>query len=539
MILAWILGILMFSGLISWMVGGLHKNAPRWISLTALLLNSMLLIITWVKCMPLADLNLNNQWFLEFNREWIPFFGIRFHLAMDGLSLLLLLLTNLLGILSVLISWKEIKHRIGFFHFNILFILAGISGIFLAEDLFLFYFFWEVMLIPMYFLIAIWGHENRVYASYKFFLFTQGGGLLMLLSILGVYFHHAEITGIYTFEIMELVKHSSTSSLAGLFMAGFLIAFGVKIPAIPLHSWLPDAHTEAPTAGSIILAGLLLKTGIYGLIRIVIPLFPDLSLSIAPFAMAIGVVGILYGAKLAFAQTDLKRLVAYTSISHMGFIIVGIYAFNGIAFRGAVMQIIAHALSTGGLFVIAGIVQERLHTREMKNMGGLWDDMPVLGGFSFVFVMASLGLPALANFVAEFMILLGTYLSSPIWAFLASLGLIVSVIYSLRIMQKVFFGPKLGTYKTHDINLREIVILSSFLIPIVYFGIFPHTVFRTLATPVNSEIFLESDHTNSGKSAQNNNYEMYPINNSLPSFKASIELNVSPKFGKEVDNGNN
>ncbi|MDY0344824.1 MAG: NADH-quinone oxidoreductase subunit M, partial [Lentimicrobium sp.] len=442
MILAWILGILMFSGLISWVAGSWHKEAPRWIALVALLVTSVLLILIWLQSRALADVSASNQWFLEFDRAWIPSLGIRFHLAMDGLSLLLLLLTNLLGILSVLISWKEIEHRTGFFHFNILFILAGISGVFLAEDLFLFYFFWEVMLIPMYFLIAIWGHENRVYASYKFFLFTQGGGLLMLLSILGLYFHHAGITGVYTFDIIELVKYASSASWAGLFMAGFLIAFGVKIPAIPLHSWLPDAHTEAPTAGSIILAGLMLKTGVYGLIRIVIPLFPELSVSIAPFAMAVGVAGVLYGAKLAFAQTDLKRLVAYTSVSHMGFIIIGIYAFNGIAFRGAVMQIIAHALSTGGLFVIAGIIQERLHTRELKNMGGLWDDMPGLGGFSYVFVMASLGLPALANFVAEFMILLGTYLSNPLWGVLASLGLIVSVIYALRLMQKVFFGPK-------------------------------------------------------------------------------------------------
>ncbi|MDD2551090.1 MAG: NADH-quinone oxidoreductase subunit M [Dysgonamonadaceae bacterium] len=539
MILAWILGILMFSGLISWIVGRFNKEAPRWIALAALLANSVLLIVIWIKSMALADLNLNNQWFLEFDREWIPFFGIRFHLAMDGLSLLLLLLTNLLGILSVLISWKEIEHRTGFFHFNILFILAGISGVFLAEDLFLFYFFWEVMLIPMYFLIAIWGHENRVYASYKFFLFTQGGGLLMLLSILGLYFHNAGITGVYTFDIVELVKHSSTSSLAGLFMAGFLIAFGVKIPAIPLHSWLPDAHTEAPTAGSIILAGLLLKTGIYGLIRIVIPLFPDLSLSIAPFAMAIGVAGVLYGAKLAFAQTDLKRLVAYTSISHMGFIIIGIYAFNSIAFRGAVMQIIAHALSTGALFVIAGIVQDRLHTRELKNIGGLWDDMPGLGGFSFVFVMASLGLPSLANFVAEFMILLGTFLSNPLWAILASLGLIVSVIYSLRIMQKVFFGPKLSSYKTHDINLREVVILSALLIPVVYFGIFPRPVFRTLATPVNSGIFLENDRVNSDNSSQNKSYIMKSVNKPLPSLKTKVELNVLPTIGKEDKNEQN
>ena len=275
----------------------------------------------------------------------------------------------------------------------------------------------------------------------------------------------------------------------------------------------------------------------YGIIRIVVPMFPELSLSIAPFAMAVGVAGILYGAKLAFAQTDLKRLVAYTSVSHMGFIILGIYAFNGIAFRGAVMQIIAHALSTGGLFVIAGIIQERLHTRELKNMGGLWDDMPGLGGFSYVFVMASLGLPALANFVAEFMVLLGTYLSSPVMAIFASLGLIVSVIYALRLMQKVFFGPKLITYKTHDLNMREIVILSSLLIPVVYFGIFPSPVFRTLAKPVNTEMFLGNDPLNTSNTSHNKSYIMQTVHDPLPPLNSAAELNDVPTTGKEVTYG--
>lgn len=526
MILIWIPGIFLFFGLVSWAAGRWNMEAPRWIALSALLVNSILITLFCLKNISPAGSEAMSVWLADFDKPWIPSFGIRFHLSMDGLSLLLIILTQLLGILSVLISWNEIKHRTGFFHFNILFILAGISGVFLASDLFLFYFFWEVMLIPMYFLIAIWGHENRVYASYKFFLFTQGSGLLMLLSILGLYFHHAGVTGVYTFEISELIHYASGSSLAVFFMAGFLIAFGVKIPAFLLHPWLPDAHTEAPTAGSIILAGLMLKTGVYGLIRIVIPLFPDLSVSIAPFTMAVGIAGVLYGAKLAFAQTDFKRLVAYTSVSHMGFIIIGLYAFNGIAFRGAVMQMVAHALSTGGLFVVAGIVQERLHTRELKNLGGLWDDMPVLGGFTFVFVMASLGLPALANFVAEFMVLLGTYLSNPLLGILASLGLIVSVIYALRIMQKVFFGPKQQPYNARDVNIREVVILSALLIPTVYLGVSPKPVFKLLSAPVNSEIFLQHENLTPDNTSVDIKNTMYKSIGASQSTKLNSKMPV-------------
>jgi NADH-quinone oxidoreductase subunit M len=273
-------------------------------------------------------------WLLEFRHAWMPSLGIGFFFALDGLSLLMVLLTLFLGMISVAISWTEIQERVGFFHFNLLWTLAGIIGVFTALDLFLFYFFWELMLIPMFFLIVIWGHENRVYAAIKFFLFTQLSSLLMLLAIVVLYFVHGKATGDYTFDYTRLLGTPVSGNLALFLMLGFGGAFAVKLPVFPFHTWLPDAHTEAPTAGSVVLAGLLLKTGAYGMLRFVVPLFPEAAVRVAPFAMALGVAGILYGAVLAFSQRDFKRLVAYTSVSHMGFVILGVFAWNELALQG-------------------------------------------------------------------------------------------------------------------------------------------------------------------------------------------------------------
>ena len=329
----------------------------RIISLAALTIDLILVIFILSQ-----GIDKNGTWVREFRINWIPKFGIEIHFALDGLSLLMLLLTFFIGILAVMVSWKEITTGTGFFHFNLLWILAGITGIFLSMDLFLFYFFWEVMLIPMYFLIGIWGHENRIYASYKFFIFTQAGGLLMFMAILGLYLMHGSSTGNYTFDYQELIGTVMTPAMEMLLMCGFLAAFLVKLPAVPFHSWLPDAHTEAPTAGSLILAALMLKTGAYGLLRFIVPVFPNASETFAPVGMILGIAGILYGAKLAFSQTDLKRLVAYTSVNHMGFILLGVFALNELAWQGVVMQIVAHGISTGALFIIAGQLAERMHT---------------------------------------------------------------------------------------------------------------------------------------------------------------------------------
>ena len=301
-------------------------------------------------------------------------------------------------------------------------VLAGIVGVFLAVDLFLFYFAWELMLIPMYFLIVIWGHERRVYAAMKFFLFTQFSGLLMLIAILALYFIHHQATGVYTFEYSELLGTQLSPGAELWIMLGFFVAFAVKLPVVPLHTWLPDAHTEAPTAGSVILAGLLLKTGAYGLLRFVIPLFPHAAHEFTPVALVLAVIGIVYGAVMAFSQTDLKRLVAYTSVSHLGFVLLGIFSWNPLALQGAIMTMICHGLSTGALFILVGGLQERIHTRDLERMGGLWTVAPRLSGAALFFSLASLGLPGLGDFVGEFLVLLGSYKISVTITVVASLG---------------------------------------------------------------------------------------------------------------------
>jgi NADH-quinone oxidoreductase subunit M len=475
MILVFLILILLAGGILAGFSGKRNDLFPRIISLIALSVDLVLLI--WVGSIHTGTAQA--KWWIDYHVNWIPSLGISLHLALDGISYLLLLLTIIIGLVSVLISWKEIHEKTGFFHFNILWILSGITGVFLSLDLFLFYFFWELMLVPMYFLINIWGHENRIYAAYKFFIYTQASGLLMFLSILALYFIHGRAGGAYTFDYDQLLGTSMPGPMAFLLMCGFLAAFLVKLPVVPLHNWLPDAHSEAPTAGSVILAGLLLKTGAYGLIRFVLPLFPQASVSFAPVGMILGVIGILYGAKLAFAQTDLKRLVAYTSVSHMGFVILGVYAFNRIAFQGVIMQIIAHAISTGALFIIAGQLHERIHTRDIAKMGGLFKQVPVMGAMGMIFAMASLGLPGLGNFVAEFLILGGTFKASILMTCIASAGLVAATIYALRIVQKVFLGQENTNWKISDLSIREKSISALLVILIVYLGLFPQKIMNT------------------------------------------------------------
>jgi len=298
----------------------------------------------------------------------------------------------------------------------------------------------------------------------------------MFLAIIGLYLVHGLNTGIYSFDYMDMLGTYMSPNVEMILMCGFLAAFLVKLPVVPFHNWLPDAHTEAPTAGSLILAALMLKTGAYGLLRFVVPLFPNAAERFAPVGMLLGIIGILYGAKLAFAQTDLKRLVAYTSVNHMGFIVLGVFAFNELAYQGVIIQIIAHGISTGALFVIVGQLYERLHTRDINKMGGLWKQVPAMGGIGLVFVMASLGLPGLGNFVAEFLTLTGTFKSSVLFTCLASLGLIAATIYSIRIMQKVFYGKTNPGLKTHDLTIRESIVLGAMVIAIFVLGIFPQPV---------------------------------------------------------------
>jgi NADH-quinone oxidoreductase subunit M len=484
--LVWLVLWLLAGSLLAWLAGPWRAAWSRWISLLAL--GTHLAWVVWTGVQPLgqAEPYLQGPWLVEFNRPWIPQLGIGLHLALDGLSLLMLLLVDFLAIMAVLVSWSGIQERVGFFHFNLLWVSAALVGMFLALDLFLFYFFWEMMLVPLYFLIAIWGHENRTYATLKFFIFTQASGLLMLLAILGLYFVHGASTGTYTFDYVQLLGTSMPSSTALWLMLGFSIAFAVKLSIVPVHTWLPDAHTQAPTAGSVVLAGLLLKAGAYGFLRFLIPLFPQAAFAFAPVAMVLGIVGILYGAVLAFAQTDLKRLVAYTSISHMGFVLLGTFAWNQLALQGVVMIMLAHGISTGALFILAGALQDRMHTRDLGRMGGLWATMPRMGGAGLLFALAALGLPGLGNFVGEFLVLLGTYRVSVPLAILAALGFIVSTVYALWMIQRVFAGPNEEAWKLPDLNAREMMVVGFMIVAIVWLGLYPQPVFNTAARALES-----------------------------------------------------
>jgi NADH-quinone oxidoreductase subunit M len=509
MILTYLIGILMGGGLLAFLLGQWNRNLPRWIALCTLSAGFIGLVSFWIDRYRIVNPPLANTWMIDYRQDWIPSFGISFHLAIDGLSLLLLVLTFFLGILAVLCSWNDVKDRVGFYHFNLLWILAGISGVFMAMDMFLFYFFWEVMLIPMYFLIGIWGSENRVYAAYKFFIFTQASGLLMLLSIIGLYFIHGRNTGIYTFNYFDLLGTAISPDIAFWLMLGFMIAFVVKLPIVPFHTWLPDAHSEAPTAGSLILAGLLLKTGAYGILRFVLPLFPEAARVFAPWAMLLGVIGIIYGAILAYSQTDLKRLVAYTSVSHMGFVILGIFAFNELALQGVVMQLVTHAISTGALFIMAGMLKERLHTRDINQMGGLWGQMPQMGAIAMLLAMASLGLPGLGNFIAEFLILLGAFKANVLLTVIAAIGLVFSAIYSLRIVQKVFLGPSERSYQVRDFSFREIVVMAALTLSIVWLGLYPQPVINTAKPMI---LKLEHIFSSENKNIQKQNPHVTALN---------------------------
>ncbi len=480
MILVWLILAPLAGGLLAWYFGRLRAIFARQISVLTLTVMLGLVLIIFVQSnAAINNPNMYGKWLAEIRLEWIPQIGAGFHLAADGLSLLLLLLTVFLGLAAVASSWTEIKERVGFFHLILLWVLAGITGVFLAMDLFLFYVLWELMLVPMYFLIALWGHENRSYAAFKFFLFTQAGGLIMLVAILGLYFIHGRQAGQYTFEYMRLLGTSMGHLTELLLMSGFFLAFAVKLPAVPFHTWLADAHTEAPTAGSVVLAGLLLKTGAYGLIRFIVPMFPNAAAEFAPACMVIAIIGVIYGAVMAFAQTDLKRLIAYTSISHMGFVLLGVFIWSEIALQGAVMQIICHGIATGALFIIAGAIQERTGTRDIGLMGGLWETAPRMGAVALFFGMASLGLPGLGNFIGEFLVLLGSYRVNVLIAAIAAAGIIGATVYSLWFIQRVFQGQNARIRKMDDLAVREMAVMAVMIAALLWLGLFPQRVFDT------------------------------------------------------------
>jgi len=463
------------------LLGRAGKSSVRWIALLTSLVTFGLSL--WM----LSQFNTAEGGIqMEINLPWLTLGGntIGFHMGVDGISILMVLLTAFLTPIAILSTWKAVEERVHGFMTFFLLLEMGMMGVFLSLDMVLFYIFWEFTLVPMYFLIGLWGSQRRVYAAIKFVLYTMAGSLLMLAGILwvGLKFGGFDLT---------LIDGTLIPLNAQLWLfAAFGLAFAIKVPMWPLHSWLPDAHTEAPTAGSVILAGVLLKMGAYGFLRFNLPLFPQATLKLVPWMAALAVVGILYGAMVAFRQKDLKRLVAYSSISHLGFVVLGIFALNLQGIEGAILQMVNHGLSTGALFLIVGLLYERRHTRLLEDFGGLWKVMPVMGGLSLVVMLSSVGLPGLNGFVGEFTILLGAFnstaLGSPWFGGVATLGVILAAVYLLHMFQKVFLGPVTHdeNLKLKDLSLREILTLAPILLVIFWIGIYPKPFFMLMAPAV-------------------------------------------------------
>jgi NADH-quinone oxidoreductase subunit M len=418
---------------------------------------------------------------------WIPAFGISYALGVDGISLLLVVLTGFLTPLALLSAWESVHQRAKAFCIFILLLEAAMIGVFLSLDLFLFYVFWDAMLIPMYFLIGIWGYDQRVYAAVKFILYTMAGSVLMLLAILGLAYLHSTATGQYSFDLLALYAMPIAPHVQFWFFLAFTLAFAIKVPLFPFHTWLPDAHTQAPTAGSVILAGVLLKMGTYGLVRFAFPLFPLAASFFAPYLAVLAIIGIIYGALVAMVQPDMKRLVAYSSVSHLGFVVLGIAAMNTQGVQGAVYQMLNHGVSTGGLFLIVGMLSDRRHTRLISEFGGLKRVMPHLVAAFLIVTLSSIGLPGLNGFVGEFLILLGTFRANPKMAAFAATGVILSATYMLWMFQRVNYGPVNNekNERLPDLTPREWVVIVPVIALAVVMGVFPNIFLRPIEPAVD------------------------------------------------------
>jgi NADH-quinone oxidoreductase subunit M len=413
---------------------------------------------------------------------WIPAFGIEYYLGIDGMSLMLLVLTGFLTPIALLSSWPGIDTKVKEFSIFMLMLETAMLGVFAALDLFLFYVFWDFVLIPMYFLIGVWGYERRIYAAVKFILYTMAGSVLMLVAIIGLSWIHFQATGSYSFDTLRLYDLDVADNLQYWFFLAFAVAFLIKVPLFPFHTWLPDAHVEAPTAGSVILAGVMLKMGGYGLIRFAFPLFPEAALYFAPYLAVLSVIAIVYGALVAMVQPDMKKLVAYSSVSHMGFVVLGIAAMNLQGVQGATFQMLAHGISTGGLFCIVGMLSDRRHTRLISEYGGIKAIVPRLTAVSLIITLASIGLPGMNGFIGEFLIMLGAFRWDPRFVVVAGLGVILSAVYMLWMFQRVYYGDVTHEHNRRmpDLSVREWAVIGPLAAMAIYMGVFPNVFLRPM-----------------------------------------------------------
>jgi NADH-quinone oxidoreductase subunit M len=461
-----------------------RDNAVRWGA-------NLIALLGFVVSLPLwfwFDRGAAGFQFVE-RTSWIPSIGVQFYFGVDGISTLLILLTTLLGVIAVLSSWTAITDRVRAYYVFLLLLQTGMIGVFCALDMFLFYLFWEVMLVPMYFLIGIWGGARRLYAAIKFFLYTLVGSVVMLLGILALYFHSRTMPGLAetgTFDYTVWIGMGIPAGMQFWVFLAFFLGFAIKVPMFPFHTWLPDAHVEAPTAGSVILAGVLLKMGTYGFIRFSLPLLPEATLQAVPWVAALAIIAIIYAALVTLVQKDMKKLIAYSSVSHLGFVMLGMFALNPLGMEGSVLQMINHGLSTGGLFLLVGLVYERRHTREIAEFGGLAKVMPVYATFTLIIFLASMGLPTLNGFIGELMILQGAFAANRVWAYWAVLGIVLGAAYLLWLYQRVFWG-KVTNPKNEalaDLNAREIATLVPLVVLCFWIGLYPKPFLAFLHQPV-------------------------------------------------------
>ena len=467
------ISLLLLLPLIGALVLLLIPRQQRQTLFTLALLSSIAAFVLSLRLFQAFDPGAGEMQFVE-RIPWMPSFGIGYIVGIDGISLFLVLLTTFLMPLAIVASWS-VQERIKEYLFFMLVLETGMLGAFVALDLFLFYVFWEVMLVPMYFLIGVWGGTRRIYAALKFVVYTMAGSLPMLVAIIYLASRYAHVNQVMTFDLLQLYNlRLPANEQIWLFLA-FGLSFAIKVPLFPFHTWLPDAHVEAPTAGSVILAGVLLKMGTYGFLRFAMPLFPDAALVLTPMIIALAVIGIIYGAGVAMMQPDLKKLVAYSSVSHLGFVMLGLFALNIQGIQGGIYQMVSHGLSTGALFLLVGMLYDRRHTRMIADFGGLWQQLPVFSVLFLIVTFASIGLPGLNGFIGEFLILLGAFSVKPGWTAAAATGVILGAIYMLWMFRRVFFGPMTHpeNQKLSDLNRRELLILAPVIALILIMGIYP------------------------------------------------------------------